>query len=203
MKKFVIYTAIFGRLGRFKIPNVSISDVSRFCFTDLDVESHFYEIKKMNLNHLLSVRRQRWVKICIPDEIFDNYEYSVYVDCKRPMSVDFDYLLNCMEAESDFLTRPHRRRSCAYDEGMFCIDRKKDHKAVILKQLGFYKSQKFPTHCGLHATGLLMRRHTEKMKEFSSLWWKQVERYSHRDQISLPYVAWKYDMKISLRRRLK
>lgn len=198
MKKFVLYTAIFGRPGRFNVPKISIPDVDRFCFTDINVKSHFYQLKKMNLNSFLSVRRQRWVKICIPDEIFDNYEYSVYVDCKRPISIDFDYLLNCMEPGSDFLTRQHRRRSCAYDEGMFCIDRKKDYKSVILKQLEFYRSQKFPTHNGLHATGLLVRRHTEKMKEFSRQWWQQVERYSHRDQISLPYMAWKYDMKISL-----
>lgn len=203
MKKFVLYTAIFGRLGRFNIPNISIPDVDRICLTDLDVKSYFYQVRKMNLNQFLSVRRQRWVKICIPDEIFDNYEYSVYVDCKRPMSVDFEYLLSYMESGSDFLTRRHRRRSCIYDEGMFCIEKKKDHKAVILRQLEFYKSQNFPVHHGLYRTGLLLRRHTKKMKWFSQLWWKQIEKYSHRDQISLPYVAWKHNMKISLRGRPK
>lgn len=198
MKKFVLYTAIFGRMGRFNIPNISIPDVDRFCFTDLDVASNFYQIKKMKLNHLISVRRQRFVKICIPDEIFDNYEYSVYVDCKRPYSVLFDQLLKYMEADSDIMTRRHRRRSCAYDEGEFCIIKKKDHEATILKQLEYYRSQKYPTQNGLQASGFLIRRHTKRMKEFSKLWWEQVERYSHRDQISLPYVAWKYGMKISI-----
>ena len=94
MKKFVLYTAIFGREGRFNIPNISILDVDRFCFTDLNVKSRFYQIKEMNLNQLLPVMRQRWIKICIPHEIFNNYEYSVYVDCKRPYSIDFDYLLD-------------------------------------------------------------------------------------------------------------
>ena len=198
MKKFVLYTAIFGKMGRFNIPNVSVPDVDRLCLTDLNVTSEFYQIKKMELNHLISVMRQRWVKICIPDEIFDNYEYSVYVDCKRPYTIDFDYLLDCMETDSDIVTRRHRRRSCVYDEGEFCIQRKKDIKSTILKQLDFYRSQNYPTHNGLHASGLLLRRHTEKMKEFSERWWQQVEKYSHRDQISLPYVAWKHDMKISL-----
>lgn len=203
MKKFVLYTAIFGREGRFNIPNISIPDVDRFCFTDLDVKSRFYQIKEMNLNQLLPVMRQRWVKICIPHEIFNNYEYSVYVDCKRPYSVDFDYLLDCMEADSDIATRRHRRRSCVYDEGEFVIKIKKDVKAVVSKQLDFYRSQNYPAHNGLHASGLLFRRHTEKMKEFSERWWNQVEKFSHRDQISLPYVGWKYGMKISLCGRYK
>ncbi len=198
MKKFALYTAIFGKMGRFNTPNISIRDVDRFCLTDLNVKSHFYQIKKMELDHLISVRRQRFVKICIPDEIFDNYEYSVYVDCKLPYSIHFDKFLSCMEADSDIVTRQHRRRSCAYDEGEFCIERKKDVKAVILKQLEFYKSQNYPAHNGLHASGLLIRRHTKRMKEFSERWWQQIERYSHRDQISLPYVAWKYGMKISI-----
>lgn len=198
MKKFVLYTAIFGKMGRFNIPNVSIPDVDKICLTDLNVSSNFYKIEKMELNHLISVMRQRWVKICIPNEIFDNYEYSVYVDCKRPYSVDFDYLMSCMEADSDIVTRRHRRRSCIYDEGQFCIEKKKDNKRIITKQLDFYRSQDYPAHNGLHASGLLFRQHTEKMKEFSERWWQQVERFSHRDQISLPYVGWKYGMKISL-----
>ena len=198
MKKFVLYTAIFGKQGRFNIPGISIPDVDRFCFTDLNVQSHFYRIKKMDLDYLISVRRQRLVKICIPDEIFDNYEYSVYVDCKRPYSVDFNYLLKHMLPGSDLLTRPHRRRSCVYDEGEFCIKKKKDKGATISNQLSFYRSEKYPIQNGLQYSFLILRRHTQRMKEFSRLWWEQLEKYSVRDQISLPYVAWKHNMKISL-----
>lgn len=201
MKKFILYTAIFGKMGRFNVPVISDKTVDRICYTDLDVKSHFYQTKKMKLKHLTSVMRQRFVKICIPDEIFNGYEYSVYIDCKRPYSIDFEYLLSCMEKGSDFLTRPHKRRSCLYDEGEFCIKKKKDSKEIISKQLEAYKAEGYPVHNGLHASGLLMRRHTDKVKEFSKLWWEHIEKYSHRDQISLPYVAWKHGVTISLCRR--
>ena len=148
-----------------------------------------------------SVIKQRFIKILIPDEIFNNYEYSVYVDCKRPVKVNFDCLLSCLEKESDLLTRPHKKRSCIYDEGLFCIKKRKGSKDVILKQLDSYKSQGYPKGNGLHASGLLLRRHTEEIKKFNTLWWLQVMEYSHRDQISLPYVAWKTDTKISLMKR--
>ena len=204
MKKFVLYTAIFGRMGRgVHAPEVSISDVDRFCFTDLDIESDFYQIKKMNLNHLPSVRRQRFVKIRIPDEIFDDYEYSVYVDCKRASVIDFEWLLDFMEPQSDLVTRQHKTRDCVYAEGRVCIEKRKDDEAVILKQLDFYRSENYPSHNGLHYSYILLRRHTDRLREFSRLWWEQVEKYSFRDQISLPYVAWKYGRKVSICARSK
>lgn len=199
MKKFALYTAIFGKMGRgIHTPEISIPDVDRFCFTDLNIENAFYQIRKKNIDSLAMVRRQRWIKICIPDEIFDNYEYSVYVDCKRKSMIDFEWLLNFMEPESDFVTRQHKTRDCVYDEGRVCIEKKKDDKETILYQLAFYHDENYPAHNGLHYSYILLRRHTERMKEFSRLWWRQLEKYSFRDQISLPYVAWKHGMKISI-----
>jgi len=199
MKKFVLYTALFGKMGRgVHTPKISIPDVDRFCFTDLEIENDFYQIKKMSLDPLAAVRRQRWIKICIPDEIFDNYEYSVYVDCKRESVIDFEWLLGFMESQSDFVTRRHKTRDCIYDEGQVCIEKRIDDEATILEQLDFYRGEGYPVHNGLHYSFILLRRHTKKLKEFSRLWWQQLERYSFRDQISLPYVAWKHNTKISI-----
>lgn len=219
MRKFVIYTAIFGSPGRFEIPEISIPDVDRFCFTDLrvqsgnyqaqlvsqnrDIKTSFYQVKRRKLDHLPAVMRQRFIKICIPDEIFNNYEYSVYVDCKRPVAVDFEYLLNCLEPSSDIVLRRHGRRSCIYSEGNFCAEKYRKLRRDILRQLDFYSIGKYPRNNGLYRTGLLFRRHTKEMKEFSKLWWEQIKKYSHRDQISFPYVVWKHNMKISLHKRMK
>ena len=199
MRKFILYTALFGKIGRgVHSPKVSIPDVDRFCFTDLDIKSDFYQIKKMNLDPLVSIRAQRFVKICIPDEIFDNYEYSVYVDCKRESVIDFEWLLDFMESGSDFVTRQHKTRDCIYEEGRVCIEKGRDDEATILKQLDFYRKEGYPIHNGLHYSYILLRRHTRRLKKFSRLWWGQLEQYSHRDQISLPYVAWKHNVRISI-----
>lgn len=216
MKKFVLYTAIFGEPGRFTFPEVSSKNVDRFCFTDFDiaegchqeipvrkgrfVQNDFYEIKKMNISDMLPIKKNRMVKILIPDELFDNYEYSVYVDCKRPKRVDFGAFLKSLKPGSDFMTREHKMRDCVYYEGEYVANKERTHpvlKAEIEKQLVFYKKMKYPAHNGLYNNSILFRRHTEKMKEFSLLWWKQIEKYSYRDQVSLPYVAWKHKVKIS------
>lgn len=215
MKKFVMYTARYGTPGRLRTHECSTPDIDKIYFTDLDikedchqtipvgngriVKNDFYHVKRLNLDYIsVPIKRQRFVKICVPDELFNNYEYSIYVDAKRPISVDFNFWLNLLESESDFLTRLHPGRDCAYDEAIWLIRKGWYDSVAISKQTEFYKKEKFPTHNGLYCSAHIFRRHTKKLKEFSKLWWEQIERYSYRDQVSLPYVAWKYGMKISV-----
>lgn len=203
MKKYVLYTAVFGIFGKGRTHDVSTPNVDKICYTDLkNFTWRDYQVRKINLSHIspLSVRQQRYAKICIPDEIFNNYEYSIYVDLKHPIDVDFDRYASCLEPECDFATRSHRykRRICVYEEGRVCANGGKGDRKQIAKQLDFYRSENYPTNNGLYATFIVFRRHTPRLKEFSKLWWEQIEKFSHRDQISLPYVAWKCGMEISL-----
>ncbi len=215
-KKFVIYTAHFGRAGRYRRHEKSLPNVDMIYFTDVEnveagcnkiipvgkgrtVKNDIYEIRKMNLDFIKDspIKRQRFVKICIPDEIFDNYEYSVYLDIKRPHFIDLDYTLSCLEEGTDILLARHRERDCAYKEAEFLLRKGFYDSEAIKRQVAFYRWERFPEHAGLWRSGLIFRRHTTQLKAFSRLWWEQVERFSYRDQISLPYTIWKYDMPFS------
>jgi len=92
----------------------------------------------------------------------------------------------------------HGSRRCAYDEGKACIVTFKAKESVISKQLDFYKSQGYPTQNGLYYTGFLVRRHTKEMKRLMNSWWREVKKFSHRDQVSLPYVLWEHKFGITL-----
>lgn len=201
MNKFVLYTAVFGKVSRFREPTISIPGIDKFCFTDFGIKNTFYQMKRMKLDHLDYVRRNRFAKICIPDEIFDNYEHSLYLDYKHPMGIDFDLLENNLGPSSDFLISKHKHRGCIYDEGRKCIDVGKGDPGEILKQLATYKKDGYPVNNGLYAAYWVFRRHTKRLKELMNLWWLEVKAHSERDQISLPYVAWKYGMNISLNRK--
>jgi len=206
MKKLILYAAVFGKKSRFRKPVISGLDIDKILYTDLPqslLEDHaFYSVRETNLNYLDSVRRNRFMKICIPDEIFYNYEYSLYMDYKHPTTINFDDMLDCLELGSDILTTKHPRRDCVYEEGKVCIEKKKDNGKDILRALDFYRNENYPVHNGLYANWWIFRRHTKEMRELSKLWWEQVKKYSCRDQISLPYVAWKHNIKISLYKKL-
>ena len=209
-----MYTARFGTPGRFRGHDNSMPDVDRFYFTDVDmkegchqmipvkkdreIKNDFYNVKRMNLDHIsMPIKRQRYVKIYIPDEIFDNYEYSIYVDTKRPVFIDFEWWLSHLKDDSDFLIRQHPARDCAYAEAAWLIKKGWFDEANISRQVEFYKKDGFPPHNGLYYSAHIFRRHTKALREFSKLWWKQIEEFSYRDQISLPYAVWKHNVKVS------
>jgi len=203
MKKFIMYAAVFGKRSRFRKPEISGLDPDKVLYTDLprlsNKEPAFYNVKETNLDHLDPVRRNRFMKICIPDEIFYNYEYSFYMDYKHPTEINFCDMVDCLEIGSDLLLNTrHPRRDCVYEEGRVCIEKNKDKESDILRQLSFYRSEGYPAHSGLYANWWIFRRHTKEMRELSKLWWAQVEKYSCRDQISLPYLEWKHGLKISV-----
>jgi len=135
MKKFVIYTGVFGKPCRSRIPSISSQDYDAFCYTDLEIENDFYEVKPFHKSALDPVRRNRFVKIMIPDELFDNYEYSLYIDYKHPLRVDFDWLVKCLGEKHDFLVSKHLKRNCIYEEGEVCLAKGKGDRLEILNQL--------------------------------------------------------------------
>jgi hypothetical protein len=100
--------------------------------------------------------------------------------------------------DSDILLFNHSFRDCVYDEGKACIDNNKDNASNIRGQLIHYKTLEYPAHNGLYNTACMVRKHTPELKGLSTLWWEEIDRFSHRDQISLPYVLWKTGIPFSV-----
>jgi len=206
LKKLAMYTALFGKFDPLYDPFGHLdgmyhfdgeNSIDRFYFTDLNMNGKIsYTMIKKNLDYLSCVKRQRRVKIKIPDEVFDNYEYSIWVDSRSKLAMEPYFLLKFLD--TDFLIMSHGTRCCVYDEGKACIASFKAKKSVIFKQLDFYKSQKYPIRNGLYYTGFLLRKHTAKLKELMNSWWREVGKFSHRDQVSLPYVLWRHGFDITL-----
>ena len=121
--------------------------------------------------------------------------------------VDGNFVINC-DIEKDFLskydlnkfslyTNKHPLRDCIYDEAKAILGYKKDTKENLDRQLGFYISEKFPQHFGLCETNVIVRKNTNKVRKIMDLWATILKEYSHRDQMSLNYVLWKLNAKIS------
>jgi len=206
MKKLALYTALFGRFEELHDPFGHLdgtyyfhgdNKIDRFYFTDLHMDGKIsYPVIKKNLDYLSHVKRQRKVKIKIPDEIFDNYEYSMWVDCRPKLMIDPYFFTDFLD--TDFLIMNHGSRRCVYDEGKVCIMNSKAKESVMSNQLDFYRAQGYPEQNGLYYTGFLVRRHTKASKNLMGAWWREVEKFTARDQVSLPYVLWKHGFDITL-----
>lgn len=85
----------------------------------------------------------------------------------------------------------HPKRDCVYEEIAGALTRVNDpeEKKILLLQEAHYRKIGIPEHLGgLPETGMVIRKHTPKVRRFCEAWWAEMCRWSYRDQVSFPVV---------------
>jgi len=73
---------------------------------------------------------------------------------------------------------------------------KKDGTDILAKQIAHYRNEGFPEAAGVFETAEIIRRqYATDVEMLNSLWWQQLDKFSIRDQVALPYVFWKHKFK--------
>lgn len=85
----------------------------------------------------------------------------------------------------------HAQRGCLYQEVEACIRYQKDDRLLLQRQRNYYRRQGMPFHTGLPETTVVLRRNTLRMAALNEAWWDEISRWSARDQVAFPYVAWR------------
>ncbi len=188
----VIYTVITGDYDIIDTPEFRSPGADYVCFTNnADVRSDFWEIRLIESSILNNIGLSRKVKI-LPHLYFSDYETSIYVDAKHHIRGDLLEYARAYMGEDDMLSFPHFERSKVSDEAESCIMQKRGSRELISKQIESYKRDGFPDEAGLYDNSCIVRRHNSpKIIKVMEAWWEQLQRFSARDQLSLPYVCWK------------
>lgn len=195
--KLVIFTAVFGKSDILRAPVLLLSGVDKRCYTDMGFWGETaYQIIQTQLDDPLGRKCQRHVKIYWP-EIFDNYQYSLYMDSNMQLRADPAVFLDFLKPDSDILVFKHKSRNCLYGEARECVAWDLVDLGIIAQQISKYRSEGYPEKNGLYECTVVFRRHSEAMRKFSEAWWEEVKTFACRDQISLPYIAWKHKIVIS------
>ncbi len=192
-KSVVIYTAISGEYDELKEPCFVDENLKYVCFTDnRKLHSDVWEVRYVDLPENMEARH--WVRKfkVLPHLFFPEYETSIWVDASLGILQDLRKYMMQYQKASDILFFPHYARDCVYDEGAICMVWKKDNKKDLAAQMHAYYEEGYPEHNGLVLGGCIVRNHNEK-KIISVMeeWWREICRFSKRDQVSLPYVLYK------------
>lgn len=196
VNKLVVYTAITGLYDDLKEPEYIDNNITYVCFTDNhEIKSNVWNVEYINNTKANDALFIRYIKTQ-PHKFFSDFETSVWVDGTIKIKTDLREYINKYQKESSMLCFPHCERECIYDEAGACIYMHKGKKEDIMRQICLYYKEKYPFNNGLYCGGCLVRRHNDDFcKMVMNDWMKQIEQYSLRDQISLPYVFWKHNSK--------
>lgn len=189
-KNIVVYTCIIGNYDTLREVKNPEENVDYICFTDSDLISETWEIKKIeNSLNLDNTRFSRYPKI-MPHLFLKDYEISVWVDGSITVIGNVTKFIK-ENLHTNVCMCKHPHRNCIYDEGKV-IRHGIDVPEAVDKQMKKYKSENFPAKNGLIAGGLMIRKHNSKeCIEINKQWWGEIINNSKRDQLSFNYVAWK------------
>lgn len=194
----VLFTAVFGKPDVLFDPMLPLPEVEKICFTDLEfLGQSRYRMVHVDLHELPPAKRNRRVKIFWP-EIFDCFDYSLYVDSTVQVLVDPRDLIQYLDPGSDIAVFRAKLWHCLYREAIECVRLGLDDPSLIRQQVANYRGEGLLPPTGLWAGTVILRRHTLAMREFAQAWWREVEQFSCRDQISLPYVVWRTGAQVSV-----
>lgn len=198
--KKVVYTCITGGYDTLIEPRVISKGFDYICFTDDNtLKSKVWQIRPMpkETDGIIQKKKQRFVKIN-PHIVLADYDLSVWVDGNVRVIGDMNDLIK--DNDNSIAIPKHPIRDCIYTEMEACRKLGKDSMLIMQPQINRYKEEKFPEHYGMVQSNIIIRRHnSEDCKRIMDGWWRELDKGSHRDQLSFNYILWKnQDVKIKL-----
>lgn len=174
-----IYTVIFNGYDKVHIPRFIEKDTDYILLTDNpELKSDFWDVRVIEVG---GRKQSRHPKI-LPHEYLPEYDVWVYIDGNVELRKTTD-----IEFESDWMLKPHPTRNNVYSEGEAVIKRGVEARSIVNKQLNRYRKEGFNKKV-LFENNFFIRKNTDAVKEVCENWWKEIQRGSYRDQLSLPYV---------------
>ena len=193
----VFYTAIFGGSDDLVNPSFPIDETDYICFTDRpEIESTIWKVVYIPCVYRDPRRTAKVFKL-LPHIFLSNYEISIWIDGAIELKEESKLLLRILAKEQSIGVFEHPQRDCLYSEAAACFLHGRERATTVISQLLRYCVKGMPRHFGLFSGGVIIRRHRDQRAiEMMNLWAEQVDRYSVRDQISLPFVVWRSDFPI-------
>lgn len=198
MKKYVVYTALFGDYDSLIEPDVRNSECDFICFTDQpNLVSNFWKIRVVNRSDIPPNLLNREYKV-LPHKYLAQYNSSLYIDSNIGVKSDPTPLFESLNENEPIFIANHPFRKCVYEELEACFKSGKITKEVKCLIVNKYLSEGVPENNGLTENNIILRlHHNKKVIDLMESWHDLIFNFCSRDQISLPYLIWSMRINIS------
>lgn len=194
--EIVVYSCIFGRTDPLHEP-VHPGNTRFVMFTDQPITSMHWEIVRVPT---LAAPKRESRKYKQPSHVvFPDAEATLWVDAAFTLLVDPLSILQ--EYPQEFVGFKHHKRARISEEAGAIIRAGKGLRGPIIQQLQAYNADGWDTKANPQQSitngGFMLRRHTDRVKTFNTVWNYEVQTRTLRDQMSLDYCAAKAGMPIT------
>lgn len=219
--KIAIITSIYGDYDDIKEPNVHNSDkVDWFCFTDSktmksntwkiintpyhinntkDIDeykkykNYYNNIKDDKIKNMMSAK---YYKIKTHEiDILKHYDYYIWIDGAIELKYDFiDRIMDIINEDNiNIINFKHSQRENIKDEAKYSEEVQERYRnQECIKQANEYINSGYPDNNGLYELTVYIKRNRDDINNIYDKWWLENLKYSFQDQISYPYILWKY-----------
>lgn len=199
--RIAVYTVVFGKYDNICEPLCAPDNIDYYCVTDQNIDLTNSKWKKIDisgfrddLDKFTNVEKNRFFKM-MPNKIFEDYEYSVYIDGNIQIIADLTPFIHKIQVPG-IAAHWHSSRDCVYDEMKAALQAKKESEKNLARHKEHLIQENYPPHYGLLECNVLARKHTAFCNLMMEQWWSEFETFSKRDQLSLPYVLFKNKVEI-------
>jgi len=173
-------------------------------YGDYDVkQSHAVDVLRLDNPKCLvegndRYRAKHW-KVC-PHlyEDIEKHRYSIWIDGNVAV-ISPEFIEECVRYLGDqaIALFKHPDRDCIYEEIEAAkIQNRLPDEGKARPQLERYRRQGHGKHAGLWAGTVIIRNNRHpRIQEFNNMWWREINEGSIRDQLSLPFVLQKLDIR--------
>jgi len=202
MNNKVVYTAITGDYDNLKTPEYVNPDWDYICFTDRpDLRSDVWQIVKVpKLPNEKIKLKAREIKILFYKYV-SLYDMSLWADGSVMIKGDITkFVMQNTKyfGNADFVTLKHPVRINIIEEAEACTERHKAEPEDIKRQMMNYYERGYNFDNGLISSGLIFRNHTEQVQEFCKHWFREIEKFTIRDQLSFNFVLSQFPIEVGL-----
>lgn len=198
-ERIVIYTVLFGNYDSVKEPLFITPNCDYYIITDQEINNDTiwkkYPLNKFKrtIQNFSNLEKARFFKLH-PHLLFPEYRYSMFIDANIRMVTDMRPVFSQLGAN---VIAIHNQpgRDCAYQEATEVIVIGKADSTQVIKQMKCYKKEGFPQHYGLFRTCVVVRKHNDlTCKKLMLLWWKDLKKFTKRDQLSFTHALWELNL---------
>lgn len=202
MKRFAVFSAIIGNYDEILQPSVVDDRFDYVLFSDSlpEGKQSVWQVRRIEYSNSIKTKIARYVKTH-PEALLPEYDASLWLDANIRITGKeiYDRFVELFENKTLVASVRHLACDCVYNEMFSVLDFRYESEEVVVNWGHELRKRSFPKHAGMFETGLMYRRHSSgAVKELDASWWKYIQAYSKRDQLSFTIALYDNDLSCEL-----